>query len=296
MDIIQWVRLVTDMPTIQKLAMQWSRDLGTLVSSVRASLCVCSPYVTEYGVQFLLSNLASAAKDSVQLTLLTDLSPLNVAQGATNPQAIRELAESIPCLRVTHLPRVHAKVFVQDSESAIVTSGNLTAGGLMTNYEYGVLISDRAFARVIEDDIHEYTTLGANVSRAAIEEYSEKSSRLRDLYSLQQNRLQLASPELQRAIAEASDELIRLRLHGGAMHTVFAATIVFLLTKYGPLSTRDLHVRISELHPDLCDDTVDRVIDGKRFGKKWKHAVRSAQQHLKQQEKILLLEGLWKMA
>jgi hypothetical protein len=44
---------------------------------------------------------------------------------------------------------------------------------------------------------------------------------------------------------------------------------------------------------DLCDNTVDRVIDGKRFGKKWKHAVRSAQQHLKRQQKILLLDGVW---
>lgn len=275
--------------------MQWSRELETLLSSVRASLCVCSPYVTEYGVQFLLSHLAGALKPTIQITLLTDLSPLNVAQGATNPQAIRELAESIPRLRITHLPRVHAKVFVQDSESAIVTSGNLTAGGLVANYEYGILISDRTLATGIKHDMQEYTALGADVSKGAIEEYSEKTSRLRDLYSSQQNRLQLASPELQQAITEASDDLIRLRLRGGAMHTVFAATIVFLLTKYGPLSTHDLHYRIAELHPDLCDDTVDRVIDGKRFGKKWKHAVRSAQQHLKRHEKIQLRDGQWRL-
>ncbi|MFN5627060.1 MAG: phospholipase D family protein, partial [Planctomyces sp.] len=145
------------MTSPKKLARLWSRDLETLLSSVRVSLCVCSPYVTSFGVQFLLSHLASTVKDSVRLTLLTDLSPLNVAQGATDPGAIRELAESIPSLRITHLPRVHAKVFVQDSQSAIVTSGNLTAGGLESNYEYGILISDRTLAGGIEDDIHDYT-------------------------------------------------------------------------------------------------------------------------------------------
>ncbi|MFM8727258.1 MAG: phospholipase D-like domain-containing protein [Planctomycetaceae bacterium] len=281
------------MPAVRKLGMQWNRELAVLVSSVRANLCISSPYVTDYGVDFLLSHLANVVKDSVQLTLLTDLSPLNVAQGATSLPAIHELAKSVPRLRITHLPRVHAKVFVQDSESAIVTSGNLTAGGLITNYEYGMLISDRNLAGEIESDMHEYTALGADVSHSAFEQYCTKGVRLQSLYSSWQNQLQIASPELQQAICEATDDLIRLRLSGGAMHTVFAATIVFLLTKYGPLSTDELHCRIADMHPDLCDNTVDRVIDGKRFGKKWKHAVRSAQQHLKRQQKILLLNGVW---
>ncbi len=190
------------MTSPKKLARLWSRDLETLLSSVRVSLCVCSPYVTSFGVQFLLSHLASTVKDSVRLTLLTDLSPLNVAQGATDPGAIRELAESIPRLRITHLPRVHAKVFVQDSQSAIVTSGNLTAGGLESNYEYGILISDRALAGGIEADIHDYTALGADVSKAAIEEYSEKGAKLRDLYSSQQIQSRLVAPELQQALTE----------------------------------------------------------------------------------------------
>jgi hypothetical protein len=293
--MLQGIAQATDMTSPKKLARLWSRDLETLLSSVRVSLCVCSPYVTSFGVQFLLSHLASTVKDSVRLTLLTDLSPLNVAQGATDPGAIRELAESIPRLRITHLPRVHAKVFVQDSQSAIVTSGNLTAGGLVLNHEYGILISDRALAGGIEADIHDYTALGADVSKAAIEEYSEKGAKLRDLYSSQQVQSQLAAPELQQALTEAADDLMRLRLNGGAMHTVFAASIMFLLTKHGPLSTHDLHDQIAALHPDLCDDAVDRVIEGKRFGKKWKHAVRSAQQHLKRHNRILLLDGLWQL-
>ncbi|MFM7830685.1 MAG: hypothetical protein ACKPJD_02800, partial [Planctomycetaceae bacterium] len=72
------------------------------------------------------------------------------------------------------------------------------------------------------------------------EQYCTKGARLQSLYSSWQNQLQIASPELQQAICEATDDLIRLRLSGGAMHTVFAATIVFLLTKYGPLSTTRL--------------------------------------------------------
>ncbi len=90
--------------------------------------------------------------------------------------------------------------------------------------------------------------------------------------------------------------MIRLRLAGGAVHTVFAKTIHYLLTKYGAMPTTQLHTLIQELHPDLCDDTIDRVIDGKHYGKKWKHAVRTAQQQLKSAEVIEYASPVWRLS
>jgi hypothetical protein len=60
------------------------------------------------------------------------------------------------------------------------------------------------------------------------------------------------------------------------------------------MPTVQLHKLISELHPDLCDDSVDRVIEGENFGKKWKHAVRTAQQNLKKKGEIANSEGVWR--
>ncbi len=45
--------------------------------------------------------------------------------------------------------------------------------------------------------------------------------------------------------------------------------------------TIELHPLIQHIHPDLCDDSIDRVIEGVHFGKKWKHYVRNAQQALR---------------
>jgi len=59
------------------------------------------------------------------------------------------------------------------------------------------------------------------------------------------------------------------------------------------MSTQELHPRISAIHPDLCDDSIDRIINGKHFGKKWKHAVRSAQQYLRTRYEIVLIDGKW---
>jgi hypothetical protein len=99
--------------------------------------------------------------------------------------------------------------------------------------------------------------------------------------------------EFQRKVRVAEDELVRLRLAGGAMHTVFAKTIFYLLGKHGPMLTEQLYSKIESIHPDLCDNSVDRVIDGKSFGKKWKHAVRTAQQQLKRRGLITLHDGRW---
>jgi len=71
-------------------------------------------------------------------------------------------------------------------------------------------------------------------------------------------------------------------------------TIRFLPT--GPATAVELHTAVQKIHPDLCDDAVDRVIDGKHSGKKWKHAVRTAQQHLKKTGQIQLIEGRWQIA
>nr|MCU0688593.1 hypothetical protein [Phycisphaerales bacterium] len=98
---------------------------------------------------------------------------------------------------------------------------------------------------------------------------------------------------LRAVLKSASDTLVRARLAEGSIHTVFAKTIEFLLRRHGPLSTEAMHPMIQQMHPDLCDDTVERVIDGKRFGKKWKHAARTAQQQLKKRGTIALINGAW---
>ena len=64
---------VDDMVAMRTLAAGWSRELERLVSSVRSSLCICSPYVTEYGVDLVVANLDAAVRQSVRVTLLTDL-------------------------------------------------------------------------------------------------------------------------------------------------------------------------------------------------------------------------------
>lgn len=83
------------------------------------------------------------------------------------------------------------------------------------------------------------------------------------------------------------------RIEDRTINSIFAETIKYILATRGALSTVELNPLIQEIHPDICDDTIDRVIDGQHFGKKWKHSVRNAQQRLKQNGAIVLRDGKW---
>jgi len=222
---------------------------------------------------------------------------VNIYQGSTDPAALKSLTAALANFSLFHLPRLHAKVYVTDDDCAIVTSANLTAGGLQRNYEYGVKVIDKRTIHTIAKDIMSYSNLGAIISANNLENYSRVAASLRVTYVRQQKAIEKSvKKEFEKEVLSAEDELIRLRLAGGAMHTVFAKTILYLLKSYGPMSTTELHPRIQAIHPDLCDDTIDRVIDGKHFGKKWKHAVRTAQQQLKRRGIIFLVGDCWRLS
>lgn len=64
------------------------------------------------------------------------------------------------------------------------------------------------------------------------------------------------------------------------------------------MATEELHLLVKDIHPDLCDDSFDRVIYGRHFGKLWKHQVRNAQSYLKKVGAIIYDEEarLWSKA
>lgn len=282
------------MPGVRVLQRNWRSDLSKLLLEAEAEVFISSPFITSYGVNFVKENIAPSLFHHGRFTILTDLSPGSVSQGSIDPGAILSLAKEVHHFKLFHLPRLHAKVYVCDARSAIITSGNLTSGGLVSNLEYGVCLTNASTVEAIKLDFTAYANLGAEISRERLSNYCSMAEGLRAAFRDMQGAVPKADNQyFRKKIQQAEDELIRSRLAPGAPHSVYARTILYLLTKYGPLTTSQIHTLVEEIHPDLCDNSVDRVIDGKRFGKKWKHAVRTAQQHLKRKKLIKLVTNHW---
>jgi len=259
-----------------------AQTIVRIASEARSSLTVLSPFVSERAVEELLGSLNPDRHVAIQLVTAAD--PLAIVEGSCELGALRMVAEHRDGGHVFRLHRLHAKVYVADGSAAFVTSANLTGGGLRGNYEYGILVRDPKTVTGIKADVLSYLSIATPLGLPA----------LHDLEALLKTALpRRREPAVQQAVAAVEDVLLREHVIGRTEHEVFATSILFILRREGPLSTEALHPHMQALHPELCDDTRERIIDGRRFGKRWKHQVRNAQQYLKQNGLIRLSGGLW---
>lgn len=224
-------------------------------------------------------------QDTLHVKVLTDVSLGNLVQSSTDIAALIQLVEHIRHASVRYLPRIHAKVYVSGDEFALVTSANFTDGGSFTNFEYGVAVEDPEYVKAINYDIERYAHLGGVLSLQRLKEIDNRVSELRAAIREEQRSIKAKLRDIAALEREAEGQLLRSRVEGRSVYTVFGDTILYLLES-GSMATAELHERIRSIHPDLCDDTLDRVIDGQHFGKLWKHQVRTAQQHLKNSSAI----------
>lgn len=268
--------------SVEVIPAWWNVVFDRFVSSIREHGLFVSPFISFPPIQRVVELLRDR---DIQIEILTDLEA--IWQGSTDPAALIFLMDKLPSAKVWHLPRLHAKVYIADDKQAIVTSANLTDHGLSVNYEYGVSISDPALVRRIRDDFQEYKNLGSLVPQTSLKKLAESVAKLQAFRLRMEHQAEQALQiELRHWTDETKVQLMEIRAEGKTTNQIFAQTILYLLRKHGPLTTTQLHPLIQQIHPDLCDDAMDRVIRGVHFGKLWKHYVRNAQQTLKRQGKI----------
>lgn len=269
----------------------WTKSFDSFARSIDRSAIIVAPYITEQPLQQLASSLHS--KD-IRVSFLTSLAADSLLHGSLDAKAISNFCRCFPETTVHHLPGLHAKVYVADEHTAIVTSGNLTGGSLYQNFEYGVQIDDPALVRGIARDLVDYRSLGARVSVEELARIAELSGTLKGKYAniLNSTRTSLRK-EFEEQLEATHETLRELRgKPGESTNSIFVRTLLYCLGK-GPMSTEDLHLLIRNIHPDICDDNIDRVINGVRFGREWKHRVRGAQVVLRRRGLIELVEGRW---
>jgi len=254
--------------TFEIISAPWQDVFDSLVSNIDEQGLLVSPYITSSPIERIVHILQGRNIESrVRLDVITDLSVNNVLHGATDPAAIIALMDAVPQTHVVYLPRLHAKVYVADESEAVITSANLTEYGLSRNYEYGVRITDPLWVRRIREDFIAYGKLGSTVSRPEMEQLAQVANDLKRLrLRIEQEAERKLLKAFQQRMDEAEHELLEIRARGKTTNRIFADTIVYLLRKHGPMRTVELHPRIQQIHPDLCNDNVDRVIRGVHFG------------------------------
>ncbi len=142
------------MADVEIVASPWGDMLAQLASEARHSIDVCSPFVNRGGTRVLLD----ATVTSINIRVVSKFNAAYFHGGYSETKAFRDIIARGG--QVRNCQRLHAKVYLFDNERAVVTSSNLTGGGLRTNFECGVLLRDseavaavhRSFQQLWEDE------------------------------------------------------------------------------------------------------------------------------------------------
>lgn len=251
----------------------WEETFSALFEQALRNLIIISPYITGDAVEMLCRQFEKRGDENeVNVRCLTNITSAALAGGSLEIGALLQLTNRLPRARVFHLGNLHAKVYLADERMALVTSANFTRGGMRLNREAGVRLDDPEQVAEIRAQVERFFQVSTPLERSDMERISVAAAELRSLTD-RQTRALAQSP--QREIIQ--EQLIRARVRVAqrlpgsedvpSENRIFSSTILFLLAQFGPQTTEELHPRIQTMHPELCDDTIDRVIGGIRFGK-----------------------------
>jgi hypothetical protein len=271
--------------------------LQAVLNLVDHELVIASPYIKTSEAEWVCDELERRKQSaSIRLQVLTDVRSNNVLSGSLDIEALNVFSARIPESIVVNLPRLHAKVYVADRACALVTSANLTPSGMDFNFEFGVEFHDSEFVGSVRKDLEAYSRLGNVLSRQSLVELQVVADELSGEFQKVQKS---AASSLKRRFSEklraANYQFLRAQVGKRSAHRLFSEAILYALTA-SPLSTIELHPKVQTLLPDLCDDSVELIINGQQFGKRWKHAVRNAQQYLKRTGQIVFDGKRWSPA
>lgn len=119
---------------------------------------LASPFIKANIAKMILDNKPTGST----ISLMTSYKLTNFYRKSSDLTALKYFIDKQ--MEVRNFPTLHAKTYIFDSERAIITSANLTLGGLQNNYECGVLIHDSNTVERLKSEFLKIFTDGEKVS------------------------------------------------------------------------------------------------------------------------------------
>ncbi|HPK08928.1 MAG TPA: phospholipase D-like domain-containing protein [Saprospiraceae bacterium] len=132
------------------LTTPWKDDFLELVHQSKKSIKITSPFVK----QDICEELINAKNNSSKVELITSFKLMSIYSGSLDISAIENIISNNGTVK--NFPKLHSKIYLFDDCKAIISSGNLTYGGLMKNYEYGIYLEDKNILQKISSDLMTY--------------------------------------------------------------------------------------------------------------------------------------------
>lgn len=141
----------------------WEDKFYHMVSECDSSIRITSPYIKSNIVTKLYDHL----KDSVQVDVVTSCKLMNFYRKASDIEALCVIIDRGG--KLINFQKLHSKIYIFDDKKVIITSSNLTKGGLYSNYEFGIEIDEQ---NLIKSITHDFDNL-KNDEKSGVVELSE---------------------------------------------------------------------------------------------------------------------------
>ena len=176
-------------------------DFEALVARANEKLTFFTPY---YSAKWVKKTLA-AAPEPVDFEFWTRLSLIDWANGFAAPEKLAEFMTKVKeagrTSQLVRQPKLHAKAYFADSESALVGSSNLTDGGFNENVEIAIQLHGELAADALEKLTFSSTprsrVFSVDELNAWIEKYRDKIERYRTNNKENKDELEAAQGEME---------------------------------------------------------------------------------------------------
>ena len=143
---------------MQFLKTPWKNYFLDLVAEAKNTIRITSPFVKEN----ICDEILNVKANDVEIDLITSFKLMNIYSGSLDLSGLEKILSNKGNIR--NFSKLHSKIYLFDDSKAIVTSANLTNGGLLNNYEYGILLDSK---NEVNEIINDYNSLFFN-NRAGI--------------------------------------------------------------------------------------------------------------------------------
>jgi hypothetical protein len=133
------------------LTTPWKADFLNLVQQSKKSIKITSPFVKND----ICTEMISAKASSSRIELITSFKLMSIHSGSLDISALESIIDDNGVVK--NFPKLHSKIYLFDDAKAIITSGNLTYGGMLKNFEYGIYLDEPLIVRDIIDDFNALT-------------------------------------------------------------------------------------------------------------------------------------------
>ncbi len=124
----------------------WEDRFISCVQNANENISICSPYV-KFNV---LKEVYKHKKNNVNFCLITNFNFASFYDHSSDINGMKYILENGD--EITNYQSLHAKIYIFDKKSVVITSANLTKSGLAKNYEYGIFCDELSFVKKVCED------------------------------------------------------------------------------------------------------------------------------------------------